>query len=213
MRPALKALINLGKLLEENILAARKLLEEAEEEFLGKQSPVNPQTEGMKADKEVGAEIRHFAAEENLIKLKTMAKEKEIEEAMSRKKEVAAKEEEEIKGAMNLEELFSKEKDSLDSTQEEKFGVSPSEKERRMNGQVDKEEINLEDMFSEEKVILDDMQGKDSRLSPSEEEQQTSGQENKETMVLEEMNVEDLFSEEDDSIHDIQEENSRLTLS
>ncbi|XP_068238506.1 golgin subfamily A member 6-like protein 22 [Palaemon carinicauda] len=50
-------LINSGKLSEENIVAAHEPLEEAEEDFLAKQGPIDPQTEGMKADRDVEAKI------------------------------------------------------------------------------------------------------------------------------------------------------------
>ncbi|XP_068241185.1 uncharacterized protein [Palaemon carinicauda] len=100
------------------------------------------------------------------------------------KKEVAA-EEEEIKGRMNLEGLFSKEEDFLDSAQEEKSRVSPTKEELQTSGQEDKEkmdlkEMNLEDLFSKEEDSLDEMQEENSRVSPRKEKRQTSGQEDKE---------------------------------
>ncbi|XP_068220741.1 glutamic acid-rich protein-like [Palaemon carinicauda] len=132
-------------------------------------------------------------------------------------KEVATEEEEEIEGAMNLKDLFSKEEDSLidslDDTQEENSRLSPSKEERQTSGQVDEEEkeiqggMKLEDLFSEEKDSLDDTQEENSKVSPSEEERQTSGQEDKETMDLEERNLEDLFSEENDSLDESKKRN------
>ncbi|XP_068232089.1 nucleolar protein 58-like [Palaemon carinicauda] len=137
----------------------------------------------------------------------------------STKKEVAAEEEGEIEGAMDLEDLFSKDGDSLDSTQEEKSRVSRKEEEWQASGQEDKKEeeiegtMNLEDLFSKEENSLDITQEEKSQVGPSEEEQQTSGQEDKEKMDLEKMNLKDLFSKEKDSLDDTQEENSILNPS
>ncbi|XP_068208362.1 uncharacterized protein [Palaemon carinicauda] len=75
----LEALINSGKLLEEDIVAACEVLEEAEAEFVAKQGPVDLKIEGMKADRNLEAEIRRITAEGNLIKLKMMAEQEERE--------------------------------------------------------------------------------------------------------------------------------------
>ncbi|XP_068213403.1 RNA-binding protein 25-like [Palaemon carinicauda] len=48
---ALEVLIISVKLSEEDIVAVREVLEEAEEEFLANQRPVEPQTKGRKADR------------------------------------------------------------------------------------------------------------------------------------------------------------------
>ncbi|XP_068238497.1 luc7-like protein 3 [Palaemon carinicauda] len=100
--PVLEALINSGKLSEENIVAAHELLEEAEEEFLVKQEPVDPQTEGMKADGYVDAEIRRNTVEETLLKLKMMA---EQEERERRREEMEARREEEREEKRRAKEL------------------------------------------------------------------------------------------------------------
>ncbi|XP_068246851.1 uncharacterized protein [Palaemon carinicauda] len=59
---------------------------------------------------------------------------------------VAAEEEKEIEGAMNLEDLFSEEEDSLDGKQEENSRISPSKNERPTSVQDDKEEMVLEEI-------------------------------------------------------------------
>ncbi|XP_068208342.1 cadherin-related hmr-1-like [Palaemon carinicauda] len=80
-----------GNFSEENILEARERLEEAEEEFVAKQIPVDPKTEGMKVERYVEAEIRRIAAEKNFIKWKLMAEERE---EARRAKELEARQEE-----------------------------------------------------------------------------------------------------------------------
>ncbi|XP_068227941.1 uncharacterized protein [Palaemon carinicauda] len=67
------------ELSKENIEATHELLEEAEAEFLVEQGSADLGTEGMEAERDVEAEIRRIAAEDNLIKLKKMVEREERE--------------------------------------------------------------------------------------------------------------------------------------
>ncbi|XP_068243718.1 uncharacterized protein [Palaemon carinicauda] len=71
---------------EKDIVVARELLEEAEDEFVAKQGPVGPQTEGTKAEGDLEAENRQIAAEENWIKLKMASREKEWKQDEKKKR-------------------------------------------------------------------------------------------------------------------------------
>ncbi|XP_068243599.1 uncharacterized protein [Palaemon carinicauda] len=174
---ALKVLINSVKLSDENFVATSELLEEAEEEFLAKQEPVDPKISSLLLGNEVGGApfMPCPIVTEKPLRYSPMT-EREYYlylvpcgvTTRSMKKKVTTRKEEEIERAINIEDLFPKEEDSLDSMQEEKSRVSPSEKERQSSGQEDQEpmdleEMNLEDLFSEKEDSHDDTQEENSR--------------------------------------------------
>ncbi|XP_068235535.1 uncharacterized protein [Palaemon carinicauda] len=124
---ALKALINSGKLSEDNFVAPREQLEEAEVEFLARQGPVDPQTEGMKADKDIETEIQLIVVEENLIRLKMMVerearREEEREERRCAKEMEARREEDKREERGHAKEIEARRKErekEMEAKQEE----------------------------------------------------------------------------------------------
>ncbi|XP_068204651.1 uncharacterized protein [Palaemon carinicauda] len=193
----LEALINSGKLSEEDI-AARELLEEAEVEFISKQRPVNPQTEGVKAERNVETEIQRIAEEENLLKLKMMAGEREPEEKEREKAREIARHNEKTKNqtGKNTEEnkpanVYTANRtkpNSLDVFKPYIYedmlaaikGIMGAKEERETEGAM-----NLEDLFLQEEDSHDGTQDEKSREILREEERQTSRQKVKESMDLE----------------------------
>ncbi|XP_068225859.1 DDRGK domain-containing protein 1-like [Palaemon carinicauda] len=88
---ALGTFINLGRLSEEDIVAAHERLEEAKAEFVAKQGSADLGTEVMKTDRNIETEIQRIAAEENLIKLNMM---EEKRKEVRRVREIEARREE-----------------------------------------------------------------------------------------------------------------------